>query len=570
MPDEKRKDRKQKIDTIIKAVSTGKIGSIEKILHNICHEENHALLSEISEMLKELYDYTLQLSRGNLSVIPPTRKNFLAAGVKQLHSQLNHLAWQLSQISKGDYDQVVDYMGDLSDGFNWMTRQLKLREAQIAYELDHDVLTGLLNRDAFKRKAFELISRSPEKTGVLLFSDLDNLKYVNDTFGHAVGDEYIIGAAEMFGAFRKIDALVSRISGDEFAIYIHGFGSKEITRQTIGNLLSQYCQKSIVTPDDNLHKIRSSIGVAWYPDDAVTISELVKYADYAMYEAKKNNKGSLVEFDKSLHLSKMSLFKKGETINKLIDEQLVHFAFQPVVNLCDGSIYGYEALMRSKIKDFASPIEILAVAAAQSKLYQIESLTFQLVLDWLDRNLSMLGGKKIFINSIAGCFLGESDIKALKLKFFSLFDNIVFEIMEGATEDESSFIEKTKAIRREFGSMVAIDDYGSGHSNEFRLLNLNPDIVKIDRSFVSGIHLDKDKQVLLANVVGFCRGKNIKVLAEGVETADELEMILKLGFDLVQGYFFARPDFELQSIGEDATDTLFRLKELCSRHVCPS
>ena len=502
------------------------------------------------------------MSRGNLSVIAPTRKNFLAAGVKQLHSQLNHLAWQLSQISKGDYDQVVDYMGDLSDGFNWMTSQLKLREAQIAYELDHDVLTGLLNRDAFKRKAFELINRHPEKTGVLLFSDLDNLKYVNDTFGHAVGDEYIIGAAEMFGTFRKIDALVSRISGDEFAIYIHGFGSKEVTRQTVGNLLSQYCQKSIVTPDDNLHKIRSSIGVAWYPDDAATVSELVKYADYAMYEAKKNNKGSLVEFDKSLHLDKLSLFKKGERINRLIDEKLVHFAFQPIINLHDGTIYGYEALMRSKMKDFSSPIEILTVAAAQSKLHQIEDLTFQLVLSWLDQNIFRLGGKKIFINSIAGYFLGETDIKTLKSKFFPLFNNVVFEIMEGAAEDESSFIEKTKAIRREFGSMVAIDDYGSGHSNEFRLLNLSPDIVKIDRAFINGIHFDKDKQILLSNIVGFCKCKNIKVLAEGVEMAEELEMILKLGFDFVQGYFFARPDFELKPIDEDAMDTLFRLKEL--------
>ena len=551
----------KRVDEIFNAIALNKLDTVQSCFCGLDENESRDLALEMCEVLKELCDYSLELSRGNLSVTPPSQRNRILAGIKSLHSNLKHLVWQINQVSSGDYGQVVDYMGELSEGFNWMTTQLNFRKAKFSYELEHDSLTGLLNRDAFKRKAFQLINNHPEKKGVLLFSDLDNLKYINDTYGHETGDRYIMGAAEMFAAFRKIDALVSRISGDEFAIYIHGFDSAEETRRIISNLLVEHCRKSIITPNGVKQKIRSSIGMAWYPEDATTVNELMKYADYAMYEAKKSNKGSIMEFNKSVHLAQSNLISKSESINQLIDERLVQFAFQPIVDLSDGSTYGYEALMRSKLKEFSSPIEILAVAASQSKLYQIEQMTFELVLDWMAKNGAKVLEKKIFINSIAGYFLSGKDITAIKTDFPDLVKNIVIELLEGISDDENAFIKKTTAMRRDLGLQIAIDDYGSGHSNEFRLLGLNPDIVKIDRSFICDLHLSHDKQTLLSNVLSFCQSKDIKVLAEGVETPEELRCVVQLGFDFAQGYYFARPNFDPKAIEPEKLDFLQQLND---------
>ena len=546
-------------DAIFKAIASGNSAALRSAFTEIPCEDACDALFEAGDALSDFYKYTLQLSSGNLTAEPTNRRIFIDAGVKQLHARLNHLVWQLTQISEGDYSQEVDYMGELSKGFNWMTAQLRLREAQLAYERDHDVLSGLLNREAFKRKVFDLISARPGETGIMLFSGLDDLKYVNDVFGHEAGDRYIAGAAEIFGAFKKIGAAAARISGDEFAVYLHGFAAREEAWQTVSNLLSQSGRKTFTVSQGRIRKIRFSAGAAWYPNDSGHVVDLIKYADHAMYEAKRSQKGSLVEFNKKLHLGKMNLLEKWESINRLIEEHLVHFAFQPILDTRDGSVYGYEALMRSKIKDFSSPIEILAVAAAQSLLPQIEKLTMTLIMQWLKENAPRLGRSKLFVNSIPTSILSPEDRAALKTGFADLMPNVVFEITEGAVEDEGVLTQKTSFIRDDFGAMVALDDYGSGYSGEMRLLKLNPDIVKIDRSFISGLHLDRNRQTLLANLISFCGNRNIKVLAEGVETVEELETVLELGFDLVQGYFFAYPDFDLKPIDADKLKALHRM-----------
>lgn len=555
-----KKDKIATINRILKNILSGKFNLLENELPYANRDETCILLGELYTKLKELHHYSIQLSNGNLSAPPPSRGNHFATGLKRIHAHLSHLVWQLSQVAQGDYEQVIDYMGEIAQGFNWMTQQLKLREAEIAYELDHDLLTGLLNRNAFKRKAHSQISLAPGKMGALLFSDLDNLKYVNDTFGHDIGDKYIIAAAEMFALFDNMGGLVSRISGDEFAIYIHGFDSHQDIKSLLFSFIDANFHRAIPTPDQKMHKIRTSIGIACYPQDADNINDLLKYADYAMYQAKKYNKGSTQEFNKDSYLKNIYIFEKMELLNKLIEEELVHFAFQPIVNLHNGSIYGYEALMRSKMEEFSSPAEILSVGEPQSKLYQIEKLTIKGVLEWVEANFDLLEDKKIFLNSLAGQLLKTSDLNYLKDRFSGLFSNVVFEIMESGTEDDKIVIQKADSVRKEFGSLVAIDDFCTGHSNNFRLLHLAPDIVKIDKSFIENLHSDQDKQNILSNIIAFCNSKNIKVLAEGVETSEELQSVVDLGFDLVQGYYFSKPSFTLNPIREDRLKSLFQIK----------
>lgn len=172
-----------------------------------------------------------------------------------------------------------------------------MKKQALEYERDHDVLTQLLNRKAFVEKANKLVDGKPDKIGALVFCDLDNLKRVNDTYGHNYGDKYIKAAADLFNIFSLYNALVARISGDEFAIFIYGYDDESEIHQIIDYVFKQTENSAIDLPDGNRQKISSSKGISWYPRNSKSIVELVKYADFAMYQVKKSTKNGIKEFD---------------------------------------------------------------------------------------------------------------------------------------------------------------------------------------------------------------------------------------------------------------------------------
>ena len=173
-----------------------------------------------------------------------------------------------------------------------------LKKQKIEYERDHDVLTGLYNRIAFKREVTAYMKKeSKDKVAAFLMWDLDSLKYVNDTFGHEVGDKYIQMAADSIDKFSKYGGVTGRIGGDEFTAFIGGFQSKDEIRQIINKVKRDFEAMEIELPNGETKPMRASMGVAWYPQDSTQYEEISKYADYAMYEVKKTTKGALKEFD---------------------------------------------------------------------------------------------------------------------------------------------------------------------------------------------------------------------------------------------------------------------------------
>ena len=277
---------------------------------------------------------------------------------------------------------------------------------RLTNELDYDALTGLFSNTALKRESTRRITEKPKAIGAMIFIDLDNLKYINDTFGHDVGDRLIIRASEIFRYFEQFGGVVSRISGDEFAIYLHNCGNQDEVRQIIKNLYVHGKSILLTTPDGSDNQIRFSAGVAWYPQDATNVMDLLKLSDFAMYEAKHKEKGRLFEFNREYYQQMSYLLENREAINRLLDEQLIRFAFQPIVDLKTGEIYAYEALMRPLVDNFKNPTEILAVAAAQSKLAQLERMIIMMAFQTIDEHAHELGECKIFINSI--CLLYTS------------------------------------------------------------------------------------------------------------------------------------------------------------------
>lgn len=510
----------------------------------LCHS-----LFLLTEKVKELSEYAIELSKGNLSVEFPDRHNYLAMSVKNLHSKLNHLVWQIGQVAHGDYSQTADYMGELSDGFNWMTAQLSMRQTMAERERVIDSATGLLNRDAFMRHVYEEINSATDKNGVLLCGGLDNIKYINETYGHENGDDYIAAAADMFRLFEADGAIVARISGDEFAVYFHGFdGLSEALDFTDNNLQSRLTKTTVILEDTV--KIRASYGVAFYPQDAPTVDNLVKFASHTMFEVKKINRGTLLRFNADVYRTKVNMFDRQEKLNRLIDERLIRFAFQPIVRLADASLFGYEALMRPTSGDFTGPLDVLSLAEAQSKIYQLEALTYEMIFEWINDNAGWLDTRRIFFNSASTHYFNAEELRKLHPEYEKICQHIVFEVLESAAVGEN-FTYAIRNFRNELPALIAIDDYGCGYSNDLRLISLAPDIVKIDRFFIKGLDANPDKQQLLTKIIGYCRSKSIDTLAEGIETRGELETVVRLGFTYAQGFYLGMPEFEPMMLDAD-------------------
>ena len=438
-----------------------------------------------------------------------------------------------------------------------VTKEVQERR-RLARELDYDGLTRLYNRRAFKREVTWRIMEDPDQIGVMIFCDLDNLKYINDNFGHDMGDRLIIRAGELFREFSFQGGVVARISGDEFATYLHGFNSQGEARRVVENQFRHNEAFRINMPNGAYMWPRFSAGMAWYPADADNVPDLLRLADFAMYEAKHWDKGSVREFDQESYQRTNYLLENRETINRLLDDCLIRFAFQPIVSLVTGEIYGYEALMRPMLENFKSPGEVLAVAASQSKLVQLERLVMFMGYQTLRDQVSILKGRKLFLNSIPSQILRDEDHLLLEEMYSDLFSHVVVELTEAENNTPQLLADKSSYLRKH-NVLVALDDYGSGYSNEIRILGIRPDIVKVDMELVRGIHQSRDKQVLVSNLVKFCHEKGILVIAEGVEQAEELAELARLEMDYVQGYYLARPSFTFDEIPKEAKEEILGL-----------
>lgn len=426
---------------------------------------------------------------------------------------------------------------------------------RLLQKLDYDTLTPLYNRDAFMRVVNKKIQETQGKVGAMLFMDLDNLKYINDTFGHNMGDCLIIRAGEFFQGFSECRGVVSRISGDEFAIFLYGFDSKEEIREIIKQQFSRSDLFKIKTPDGEYRRIRFSCGLSWYPDDANLERDLLKFADFAMYEAKHKQKGTLFEFNPNDYHETYYLFENREAINLLFDEELIRFACQPIVNLKTGETFAYELLMRPLLDNFKNPMEILAVATAQSKLYQLERLVFLKAFQMIDVHIQEIGAKKIFINSVPSQILNADDLCLLRQQYQHVLKHVVVEITEEENISSDNLDKKVNSIR-ENGMKLAIDDFGSGYSNEIRILSVAPDIVKIDIKLIQGIHKNQDKQNLVLSLVEFCHKKQVAVVAEGVENYQDLVTLIHMGIDYAQGYYIGRPEFHFAEVQQELRDEI--------------
>lgn len=445
-------------------------------------------------------------------------------------------------------DRVIGIMMDVSREY--------IEKNQLQHERDHDLLTNLFNRRAFRYKMTEMFKK-PEQIGIgaMIMIDLDNLKYINDSYGHDCGDGYIQVTAEALKECSDSHTLVARMSGDEFNVFLMHYESKEQAEEKIIEIYKTIRSKIYHTVREKL-PVRMTGGIAWFPKDGDNYEDLMHMADFAMYQAKKNAKGEFKEFDKEVYARDSFLLKNRGELNSIIENELVEYHFQPIVSLQTGKVFAYEALMRPMGEFIKRPDEILALAKTQGRLYHIERLTwFKALRDFSNNERLMDSGCKLFINSISNQLLSIGDLQAVEETYSAIVHRIVMELTEEERLNNEYTEIKINHIRKWHGEL-ALDDFGSGYNGENLLLDLNPNYIKIDMNIIRNVDKDEKRQIVFNNLISYSRSRGIKVIAEGVETKEELLYVKENGADFVQGYFIAKPKKNPEAIPAEIYDLL--------------
>lgn len=269
------------------------------------------------------------------------------------------------------------------------------------------------------------------------------------------------------------------------------------------------------------------------------------------------------KFDFSRTTKELSEDEKRDlhTVETILDQNLFRYHFQPIVRTVDGSIYSYEALMRSDTEKPISPLDIIKYAEMMNRLEDVEKATFLNILALLEKNKDIIADRKVFINSIPGVHISEEDEKKVSELLHNNHETAVVELTEEAELNDNELAAVQEFFRKN-KIETAVDDYGTGFSNVNNLLRYMPNYVKIDRSLISEIQAKPQKQHFVREIIEFCHDNSIKALAEGVETTEELQTVIMLGADLIQGFYTARPNAEIvQEIDEKIRQEIIRYKQ---------
>ncbi len=419
----------------------------------------------------------------------------------------------------------------------------------------HDPLTSLPNRAAFQEKLDDAITRCPSRTCAVgvLFVDLDNFKLINDSFGHAVGDELLCAiAGRLQGATRSGD-VVARQSGDEFLVLLADIEPPEVpadpaharaAAEVVAKKIRRTLRAPFVVSGVEIF-VSASIGVSLYPDDAGDSETLLKHADTAMYRAKDAGRDchALYAVDKDDALAQLSMAGRLRTAIEREDGLVLHY--QPLVDLRSGSIVGAEALIRWQDGErLVPPGDFLALAERTGLMGTLSDWVVgeacRQAKIWRDRRLDLY----VSIN-LPPSFWQPTAMRHVlaTIESFGLNpDRLMIEITESAMMVESrANMEPVLAELHERGLRLAIDDFGSGHSSLSRLNQMRVSTLKIDRSFVQDLPHDESAAVLVTSIIQLARNLGLDPLAEGIETEEQRDFFLAHGCELGQGFHFSRP-----------------------------
>lgn len=454
------------------------------------------------------------------------------------------------------YESSDEWLGFVQD----FTRQITESNEKNNY-VEYDPVTRLASFPSFSQKIRKLL---PDVQHCCLATI-----YINgiDKLGSYLTvdstNNCITSVSEVLKSFANENLIIGSKSNYEICAFFRD--TDKMTIYNILNSMDEAVQNCILTDDfgeiidiSDKSRLSLSIGCSSYPEEASDFNMLVNYSEFALYEAKSDRRGVINWFSEENYNRDKDSYRNAQLFSRIVQENLLTYHLQPIVETQTGEIVAYEALMRTTGDIKMDPAQILKIAASQNNLYAIEKLTFFNTLKLLSDNQQFFENRKLFINCMADSLLTDEDFNELYLNYGELLEKTVIEIVEESNVTAES-VELLKKRCKFTHVPLAIDDYGTGYSNSSNLLNYSPDYIKIDRSLISDIHNDLKKQQLVTSIIEFCHDNQLQALAEGVETLQELKTVIRLGVDLIQGYYTSKPKpLFLNSIASDVKDEIIK------------
>lgn len=507
----------------------------DKFLRSVRKLSRYPILVAATQDSDELFAKLTEQHRSyrNLSIIYSAAVIVITAGIlSSLRQQrrLRHVAAQSEQ----EKLRLIDL--------------LEQEKARALAQASHDYLTGIPNRRMFNDLASAELKRARRSKYIyaLLFFDLDRFKLVNDTLGHAVGDLLLKAVAQRLRENLRDYDLVARLGGDEFVVLL----SEIKTEASVAQLAAELVQElSRVYPDLNGHDVETSpsIGIALYPRDGQTIEELLTHADRAMYDAKAEGRGRFSFYDASLNASSARRSELIARLRSAIQDNEFCLHFQPKVDLNTLRIVGLEALIRWQHPEHGMifPGEFISFAEEEGYIVPLGQWVIHAACEQIAQwKRDGLPGVPVAIN-ISACQLHDerfpADVMAALAKHGVAAEMLEIEITESAIIEDTQLAQRNLEILAAAGVKVALDDFGTGFSGLSRLKQLPIDAVKIDRSFIRDIRKDTSDAVIVASTITLAHNLGLIVIAEGVESKDQLVHLKAAGCDQVQGFYLHRP-----------------------------
>ena len=452
------------------------------------------------------------------------------------------VVWQHSRL-KGEGDAAALI---LSVGMDITAR--KKAELRLAWLADHDPLTGLFNRRRFTQELNDAVAaaRRYRRSGALLFLDLDQFKYINDTSGHHAGDRLLQRLGELLPSILREVDVIGRLGGDEFAVILNQATAEEAV-QVAKKILAHICEIEF-SVEERIHKLSASIGIALFPEHGIRIEDLLSRADLAMYQVKDSGRGSwylLSSEDQSQRLMRERVFWKQQVEHALKDKRFLLFV-QPIVGIQSQTVSHYEVLLRMQGNDgeIIGPTQFIEVAERSGLIHSIDRMVMAEAIRY--QALAMTQGVRITltVNLSAHAFNNPDLLEQLKqlLKDTGLDPKqLIFEMTETAALADMVAAQQLMEAINDIGCQFALDDFGTGFSSFYYLKKLPFEFIKIDGSFISKLAERVDDQVLVKAMGEIARAFGKRTIAEQVEDEKTLALLAHYGIDYAQGYYVGRP-----------------------------
>ena len=446
-------------------------------------------------------------------------------------------------VARDEHGEPIFFVSSVRD----ITAELSLTE-QLSHQATHDSLTGLPNRQFLKDRVKQAHYKL-ERTGgcnALLLLDVDDFKGVNDTFGHYTGDQLLIALARRLEAVKPPSDTLSRFAGDEFVYLAEGLASNA-DADTLAKRLLSVLDAPFVLDQSTILRSATVGTVVWDVDSDKGYDELIQDADTAMYEAKRQGKARNVFYTPDMGERASSSFKLAQELGLAVTNDELSMHYQPLVELSTGRIVGFESLMRwcHPTLGVVSPEIFIPLAEQNNLILKLDSFAMNrassVAANW-EAGTADRAPPYVTINLSAHHFHDPALLSMIEQTLASTNlapERLVLEITESvALQDINSAIRVINRIK-DLGMSLALDDFGTGYSSLSYLAKLEPNVIKIDRSFVSPALKSNYAQRSVEAIVSLCRVLGITVLAEGIETSAQLKELLRLGCDLGQGFLFS-------------------------------